>query len=296
MLRIFGWLFGFGVFIAARRRSRSGAVYLNQVAANLPDYTVLKDYQPPVTTRVHAADGTLLAEYAQRAPAVPADRDHPAAAHPRLHLGRRQGFLQPPRHFDRRHHPRAARQHPGARQWRRLDPGRRLDHHPAGGQELLSDPRPDAATARSRKRSSPIRIDSHLLQGQDPRALPQRNLPRAELLRRRGGGAQLFRQGALPARSERDGLPRGPAEGAQQLPSVQAPAGGDRAAQLRARSDAGQWLHHQAASTTQAKAEALNVTPRRSGQRSSIRPSISPRKCAASWARCMAKTSSMAAA
>jgi penicillin-binding protein 1A len=39
-------------------------VYLNQVSANLPDYTVLKDYQPPVTTRVHAADGILLAEYA----------------------------------------------------------------------------------------------------------------------------------------------------------------------------------------------------------------------------------------
>ncbi len=35
------------------------------MTAQLPDYTVLKDYQPPVTTRVHAADGTLLAEYAR---------------------------------------------------------------------------------------------------------------------------------------------------------------------------------------------------------------------------------------
>ncbi len=63
MFRILGWLFGFGAFCALAGVA-VGIVYLNQVAAGLPDYTVLKDYQPPVTTRVHAADGTLLAEYA----------------------------------------------------------------------------------------------------------------------------------------------------------------------------------------------------------------------------------------
>ena len=64
MLRLLGWLFGFGVFCALGAVA-VGAVYLNDVTAKLPDYTVLKDYQPPVTTRVHAADGTLLAEYAR---------------------------------------------------------------------------------------------------------------------------------------------------------------------------------------------------------------------------------------
>jgi penicillin-binding protein 1A len=64
MFRLLGWLFGFGVFCTLAGVI-VGAVYLNQVAAALPDYTVLKDYQPPVTTRVHAADGTLLAEYAR---------------------------------------------------------------------------------------------------------------------------------------------------------------------------------------------------------------------------------------
>ncbi|MEQ1900683.1 MAG: penicillin-binding protein 1A [Devosia sp.] len=64
MLRILGWLFGFGAFLALAGIG-VGAVYLNQLSAGLPDYTVLKDYQPPVTTRVHAADGTLLAEYAR---------------------------------------------------------------------------------------------------------------------------------------------------------------------------------------------------------------------------------------
>ena len=65
MLRLLGWIFGFGMF-GALAGIGVAAVYLTTVAAGLPDYTVLKDYQPPVTTRVHAADGTLLAEYARQ--------------------------------------------------------------------------------------------------------------------------------------------------------------------------------------------------------------------------------------
>jgi penicillin-binding protein 1A len=64
MLRLLGWLFGFGVFCALAGVAAAG-VYLAQISAELPDYSHLKDYQPPVTTRVHAADGTLLAEYAR---------------------------------------------------------------------------------------------------------------------------------------------------------------------------------------------------------------------------------------
>ncbi|WP_297104879.1 penicillin-binding protein 1A [uncultured Devosia sp.] len=64
MFRLLGWLFGFGMFLALGGVA-AAAVYLAAVSAQLPDYTVLQDYQPPVTTRVHAADGTLLAEYAR---------------------------------------------------------------------------------------------------------------------------------------------------------------------------------------------------------------------------------------
>ncbi|HEY4200521.1 MAG TPA: penicillin-binding protein 1A [Devosiaceae bacterium] len=64
MLRIVGWLFGFAIFCALGVVGVA-AIYLQHIAADLPDYTVLKDYQPPVTTRVHASDGTLLAEYAR---------------------------------------------------------------------------------------------------------------------------------------------------------------------------------------------------------------------------------------
>ena len=64
MLRILGWLFGFAMFGVVGVVA-TAAAYLAAVSSELPDYTVLKDYQPPVTTRVHAADGTLLAEYAR---------------------------------------------------------------------------------------------------------------------------------------------------------------------------------------------------------------------------------------
>ena len=64
MLRLLGWMFGFAMF-ALLAGIGVVAIYLTHISSELPDYTVLKDYQPPVTTRVHAADGTLLAEFAR---------------------------------------------------------------------------------------------------------------------------------------------------------------------------------------------------------------------------------------
>jgi len=39
--------------------------YMNQLNQDLPDYQVLSEYAPPVTTRVYAGDGTLVAEFAR---------------------------------------------------------------------------------------------------------------------------------------------------------------------------------------------------------------------------------------
>ena len=62
---------------------------------DLPDYTQLKNYEPPVMTRVHAGDGSLLAEYArERRLYLPIVGD-PAAGEGSLHLGRGQEFLHP---------------------------------------------------------------------------------------------------------------------------------------------------------------------------------------------------------
>ncbi len=64
MLRLIGWIFGFGVF--AGLLAIGGVSYLIwSISQDLPDYTVLKNYEPAITTRVYAADGSLLAEYAR---------------------------------------------------------------------------------------------------------------------------------------------------------------------------------------------------------------------------------------
>ncbi|MFZ1989155.1 MAG: hypothetical protein WAW96_05220, partial [Alphaproteobacteria bacterium] len=42
----------------------AAAIYVARLSANLPDYKALENYRPPITTRVHAGDGTLIAEFA----------------------------------------------------------------------------------------------------------------------------------------------------------------------------------------------------------------------------------------
>src|SRR5262245_20629181 len=39
--------------------------YVWVASGELPDYARLARYEPPVMTRIHAADGTLMAEYAK---------------------------------------------------------------------------------------------------------------------------------------------------------------------------------------------------------------------------------------
>ena len=41
------------------------AWYVSDVTRDLPDYEVLSSYEPPVTTRIHASDGALMAEHAR---------------------------------------------------------------------------------------------------------------------------------------------------------------------------------------------------------------------------------------
>jgi penicillin-binding protein 1A len=64
LIRFFGFLFAAGtlLFLVAVG-ALAGLAY--QFSKDLPDYSALKDYEPPVMTRVHAADGELLAEYAK---------------------------------------------------------------------------------------------------------------------------------------------------------------------------------------------------------------------------------------
>ena len=132
-LRFLGFMFAASmiVFIAV---AGAAAFVLWKVSSELPDYEVLAKYEPPVMTRIHANDGELIAEFARERriyvpiTAIPDLRDQG------LHLGRGQEFLSAWRPRRSGHHPRRRHQ----LEQRAVGParGRRLDHHPAGGQEL----------------------------------------------------------------------------------------------------------------------------------------------------------------
>src|ERR1700758_4031555 len=64
LIRFFGFLFAAGaVFFLVGVGALAGLVYV--YSKDLPDDSPLQNYEPPVMTRVHAADGQLLAEYAK---------------------------------------------------------------------------------------------------------------------------------------------------------------------------------------------------------------------------------------
>src|SRR5437660_5170256 len=64
LVRFLGFLFAAGtVVFLVGVAATAGLVW--HFSKDLPDYSQLQDYEPPVMTRVHAADGSLLAEYAR---------------------------------------------------------------------------------------------------------------------------------------------------------------------------------------------------------------------------------------
>ncbi len=65
LLRFFGFLFAVGTILFVVGVAATAGL-LWHFSKDLPDYSQLQDYEPPVMTRVHAADGELLAEYANQ--------------------------------------------------------------------------------------------------------------------------------------------------------------------------------------------------------------------------------------
>src|SRR5262244_3008415 len=64
LLRFLGWIFAAGtVLFLVGIAAAAGLLW--HFSKDLPDYSQLQDYEPPVMTRVHAADGALVAEYAK---------------------------------------------------------------------------------------------------------------------------------------------------------------------------------------------------------------------------------------
>src|SRR3954463_9186736 len=63
LLRFLGWIFAVGTVVFLVGVAGAAGLFWH-FAKDLPDYSQLQDYEPPVMTRVHAGDGSLLAEYA----------------------------------------------------------------------------------------------------------------------------------------------------------------------------------------------------------------------------------------
>ena len=64
MIRFIGYLFGIGAVLFLIVAAGVG-LYVASIVKDLPDYEVLAKYEPPVTTRFHASNGALMAEYAK---------------------------------------------------------------------------------------------------------------------------------------------------------------------------------------------------------------------------------------
>src|SRR6187401_2266155 len=62
--RFFGFLFAVGTILFLVGIAGVAGVMWHY-SKDLPDYSQLQDYEPPVITRVHATDGSLVAEYAR---------------------------------------------------------------------------------------------------------------------------------------------------------------------------------------------------------------------------------------
>ena len=64
MLRFLGFLFAAGTILFVVGVAATAGL-LWHFSKDLPDYSQLQNYEPPVMTRVHAGDGSLVAEYAR---------------------------------------------------------------------------------------------------------------------------------------------------------------------------------------------------------------------------------------
>lgn len=64
LLRFLGFLFALGTILFVVGGAVAG-YFVWKFSQDLPDYSQLQNYEPPVMTRIHAADGSLLAEYAR---------------------------------------------------------------------------------------------------------------------------------------------------------------------------------------------------------------------------------------
>ncbi len=188
VLSFFGAFFSWVVTAAVFAALTVGAIFW-MYSRDLPDHEYLAQYTPKTISRIYSGEGRLMDEFADRTAHVRADRGDPGHRQMGVHLGRGQEFLYPQGFRRARHGRRALGRDPHKRQ----DAARCLDDPAAGCQELPSRRRPHG---RAQDQGTDPRHEArrYAAEGQDPRALPQRDRPRLPLVRGRLGRADLFQQ------------------------------------------------------------------------------------------------------
>ena len=191
LLSLLTFAFASGVVLFLARSSVVG-FFVWKASRDLPDYERLAKYEPPVMTRIHANDGALMAEYArERRIFVPIN------VIPKMVI---QAFLSAE---DRRFYEHGGLDFTGIaraiyknfQNWgkRRAEGASTITQQVAKNFLLSSE---QDLERKFKEAILAIRIERDLPEGQDPRALSQRDLSRHGLLRRRRRGAELLRQGA----------------------------------------------------------------------------------------------------
>ena len=220
LVRFFGFLFAAGtVVFLVGVAAAAGVIW--HFSKDLPDYSQLQDYEPPVMTRVHAADGSLLGEYAKERRLY-----LPIQAVPKLVIN---AFLAAE---DKNFYEHGGIDYSGmARAALLYVQNYGSNRRPQGASTITQQVAKnflltnEVSFARKIKEALlAMRIERDLLQGQDPRALSERNLSRPRRLRHRRRLAGLFRQVGERAHHRGSLLSRRAAEGARRAASDRATA------------------------------------------------------------------------
>ena len=210
--RFIGFVFATGAIVFVIAAAIVGAVIF-KFEQDLPDYSQLKNYEPPVMTRVHASDGSLLAEYAHERRLY-----LPSAAIPQLvknaFISAEDKNFYTHRGFDPEGIIRAA--YVFLQGSKRVQGASTITQQVAKNFLLTAD---RTFQRKIREILLSLRIEIGLFEGSHPRALSQRNLPGAQQLWRGGGGAELFQQVGARTHDRRGRLSRGAPEGAQRSQS-----------------------------------------------------------------------------
>ena len=209
LFRFFGFLFSWlaiGSIMALGALAAVFAIY----GKDLPDTAQLERYEPPTLSRDLLRRGRADGRVRPRAADLHPDRRDPRPDQAGLHLRRGQELLRATTASTRAASP--------PRSTTRRSTASRLRGASTITQQVMKNFLLTGDRSGERKIKEIIlatRLENTLSQGRDPRALPQRDLPRPELLRRHRRRAGLLRQVARRADAGRGRLSRGAAAGAE---------------------------------------------------------------------------------